>query len=593
MKRQLVKFAVVVGLGAFLGQAYAVDLLGVYNQATTSDPTFKAAHSQWQSNRENIAISRAALLPQFTIGAGYGYSYVHTRRIDSHYSNRAGNYSLTLDQPIFNFQSWSKLKQSKSSVKGSAATFAASAQDLMLRSSTAYFNVLQAQDVLRYDRAEKLSIARQLERTKQRYNVGLIAITDVYQAQANYDSIAAQEIQDKNDLSNQKEKLREITGLHYKSFSSLGSRLPLLKPNPASIDSWVKVAKRQNYSLLAARFTALAAQENITSQSTGRLPTIDAEGKYVYTNNSKINAGARHSNVTTVGVNLNFPVLQGGLVSAQTRQAKFDYQKALADWEKTRRSAVSTTRQSYLGVLSYISKIRADRQAIISNRSALKATEAGYIVGTQTMVDVLNVQAELYNVQKSYAIDQYQYIIQTLALKQAAGTLSASDLMQINSWLQQPRRHTIYRKVVTSKKAKFVKKAMPYKRSVVAPKVVEKKVTPKPFVAPKATATQAPKAVQHTTINKQILDMNPDHFTIQILATGASTKAVEFMNKVNLNAKAYCYTAKENGKEWYKIIVGDFVSIERAQQTLKNLPPAVRKENPWIRKIVNVQKELM
>jgi len=283
--RQFGKIIISLSFILLARQALAIDLVGAYQQALVSDPTFQSARSQWFSDRELISINRAGLLPSFDINAQAGrYTVGNTNHEPSlnavpHYYDNVGLYSLTLDQPIFNYNAWSQLKQAKSKVKSSAATFAAAAQDLIYRTSTAYLDVLRAADELRYTQAEKRALASQLERARERFKVGLETITYVEQAQASYDTQVAQEITDKNNLAIKKEQLREITGQYYKSYAELTRELPLVTPRPANINQWVRKAQQQNYDLLAARYNLQAAQENIKVQSSQRYPTLDVAGQ--------------------------------------------------------------------------------------------------------------------------------------------------------------------------------------------------------------------------------------------------------------------------------------------------------------------------
>lgn len=417
--------------------AHADDLLQIYQLALKNDPTFRAAEAQYMSDKQNIGIARAALLPSLDLSAAYNRSYNNTN-LNGNFYDTTQQYGVSLSQPLFNLAGWQAVKNAKATVKASQATFNAALQTLIFNTAQAYFNVLQAYDDLRFSLAEQRALARQLQQNEERFKVGLIAITDVQQTRAQYDSVSAQVITDRNNIANRLEELREITGEFNNQLAGLKDNLPLVKPDPANINQWVDTAIRQNYNLLAARFSSEAAQDNISVQSSARWPVVSLNGSF--TNSRDKNPGnnslARtNNNAAVAGVAVSFPVVQGGLVGANTRQAIYQYAQASANAETTYRSTVANTRKSYLGVISGIAVIQADKQAVISNESALKATEASYIVGTQTMFDVLNAQSNLYEAQKNLASDQYSYLLNTLSLKQAAGTLSVHDLSIINSWL--------------------------------------------------------------------------------------------------------------------------------------------------------------
>lgn len=426
----------------------AADLLDVYQQALRSDPTFKEANAQWLAQRENLPISRASLLPQLSATGSVGrtYSNVEGGSFDiddtdrhSKFYNNTTSFSLSLSQPIFNFSNWASLRGAGATVKQAEAQFASDAQDLMTRVATAYFNVLQAQDVLRFTRENKKAVGEVLRQQRQKYAVGLIPITDVNDAQASYDSVIAQEIAAQNDLQDQEEKLQEITSLKYSSLNTLKANLPLVTPDPANIERWVRSAEQQNYTLLAARYAAIAAREDVSVQEGGHFPTLNATGGYDYGYNS--NASNRNQlsrdKSLSAGLSVNIPIFQGGAVSARTQQSGYLYQKAVATQEKTHRSTVSNTRQAYLGVMSGISKIKADRQLVKSKLSSLQSRRNSYSAGLRTIVDVLQAESDLYDAEKTYAIDQYNYILQTLTLKQQAGILSADDLAKVNRWLEK------------------------------------------------------------------------------------------------------------------------------------------------------------
>jgi len=438
-------------LGFYAVNAQAINLLDVYTQALANDPQFKAANEKWLADREVLPISKASLLPQISAQGSIARtrtdfegseivspgSPVFEQANGGFYSNLAA-YSVSLTQPVFNFGSWATVWGAQAKVKAAGATFASAIENLVFRTAQAYFAVLQAGDVLRFTQANKEAVWRQLEQTKHRYEVGLIAITDLENTRASYDSATADEITAKKNLSDSFEKLTEITGIKYTEISALKDNIPLINPNPDNSERWVKGAEKQNYDLTAARFTALAARENIKVQFSGHLPTLNAIGSYNYNYNND-NTGQHdfsRSKVASAGLSLNVPIFQGGAVTEQTKQACYQYQQSLAQQEQTHRSVVSQTNQAFLGVTAGISRVKADKQLIKSTESALRSTEAGYSVGTRTMVDVLKAESDYYNSQKSLAIDEYYYITQTLLLKQLAGVLAVDDLQKINSWLQ-------------------------------------------------------------------------------------------------------------------------------------------------------------
>jgi outer membrane protein len=433
-------------IGSIITQnALAVNIVDVYKQALLSDPTFKAARAQWLSERENLSIKRSYLFPQLGAQGSTSGTYSYTELQGPYADNRSNRatYSLTLTQPLFHFGDWANIWQAQALVKKAEVDFLSAAEDLLLRTAKAYFNVLQAKDILFFTTADKESYERTLNQTKHKYAAGLIAITDLENAKASYDDAVAKEIAATNDLYISFEKLSEITGIRYLSLDSIKENFPLLSPKPADIERWVKAAEQQNFALAAKRYATIIAKENIKIQSAGHMPTIDANGNYVFNYEGSI---SQHQKKASAGLELNLPLFQGGRVLASVKQAKYQYQKAISDQETTHRSVTSAIRQTYLTVLSSIGQIKARKQAITSAQSSLQATKAGYEAGTRTMVEVLQEQAKLYERQKDFALSEYTYITQFLTLKQLTGVLDFNDFVQINSWLEKSKTNKAYPK---------------------------------------------------------------------------------------------------------------------------------------------------
>jgi outer membrane protein len=426
----------------------AADLVDVYCQALKCDPTFKAAWADLLANRENIPINRAILLPRLDIHAEAERQRINFRGINFHnvqtlsvttvdFTQNATCYYLKLTQPIFNYTGWAKLQRAKATVKQAEANFCAQAQDLIVRVVRAYFNVLIADANLFYTREHKKAIAEQLRQTREQYRVGLVPITNVYESLANYDLIVAEEITNRYELARKIEELRSITNHLYCNLKGLSGYLPLVVPEPPNINAWVCITENQNYQLLAARYSALAARENIKVQAGDQLPVIDAFGEYNYTYQGNFYGSGilLREKILEGGVQLNWSPIQGGAIIARTNQAAYQYQQACAILEYTHRWVVSNARNAYLGIFSQIAKVRADLQSIRSSEESLKATIESYRVGTRTILDVLNQETQFYDTQKIFAQDRYEFIYQTVLLKQAAGTLTVDDLQYINCWL--------------------------------------------------------------------------------------------------------------------------------------------------------------
>ena len=417
----------------------AVDLLDTYQDAVRNDPTFHKAAADWHSAQTAPAIARASLLPGLSFGGSADWaSALASRKVTGPVSN-SQLLSANISQPLFNFAAWQALRSANWSVRAATANYFYAQQDLMIRVVAAYFNILRAHDVLRFTKAQKKALARELRTKKEQYRVGLKAITDVYDAQSQYDKIAAETITDQNLLEDSLEQLRAITGRYYIKVKGLHQQVPLKPPMPSRIDAWSSMAVKQNYTLQAAHMASMAAHSAIAEMASTRLPTLSAGGSYEYTRQSEdvSNATVVHSQQLLGGLSLSFPIFQGGLVFASTTKARADYQSSLDTFEYLYREVVSQTRQSFLAVNSGASRIKADAQAIKSARNELRATRAAYQVGTRTIVDVLDSLSNLYQTQQVYANDQYDYINNLVLLKADAGTLKPSDLMNINRWLRK------------------------------------------------------------------------------------------------------------------------------------------------------------
>ena len=452
MKKIIILSLLSVGLTAGAMNVQAANLWQVYQQASKSDPTFQAALASQMSVAEETPQARAVLLPQLSGGASATYSRLLTKSDNvliggisqgpsrSTVRSRVTDFGLTLKQNVFNFSNWMKLGEARDDVKAASATYNAASQDLMQRVASAYFAVLQAEDVLRATGAEKKAYWEEYVQAEQRFKVGVSTITDVDNAKAYYDTSIADYVQAENAVQNAQEDLRAITGESYDSLDTLKPVIPLVTPSPNFIDRWVDTALQQNWELVAARYTSMSAHNKVYEMRGGHLPTVDASLNYdnSLTRNYR-NLGVTRNRGPTGEVDVSVPIFSGGMVTSQVRQALADYEKALQDQEAKSRQVIDSTRKSYLGVESSIATVKAQKQVTISNRSSLEGMEAGYHVGTRTMVDVLNAQRQLYDSEKDYAIARYTYANGIVGLKQSAGTLSANDIQEMNTWLISPQ----------------------------------------------------------------------------------------------------------------------------------------------------------
>lgn len=450
--------ALVLGGGTSL--AHADDLIQIYGEARASDPQLASVEANNQATSENVDQARSALLPQ--IGASLSYSQSHGSNggpqfvtlpdgsqslinVTTSSDNYNRNLSGSLNQSILDLSKWTALKSARASAKASDATYEAAQQDLLIRVATSYFDVLTAEDALAFSRSNEQALNRQMEQAQQRFDVGLSAITDVNDAKAQHDSAVAEVIRAQFTLDDNKEALRQLTGQKPGELKKLREKLPLDKPNPEDPERWVEVAIEHNPALSSRAFDLDAANANIQSARSGHLPTIN--GQILYSKSprwsdnsaSSFNDGF-HTNSeswsTSVGLTLNVPIFAGGYTQSRVRQSIY-YRDATQDqFELQKRSVERSARNSYRAVIAGASEVEATGQAVISAQSSLDATQAGYEVGTRTIVDVLISQRQLLSAQSSYSQARHAFVLNGLRLKQAAGIIEVKDLESVNALLE-------------------------------------------------------------------------------------------------------------------------------------------------------------
>ncbi len=419
------------------GSIAAEDLNTIYSLAEINDPQFRAARAQYMADSEGSYQAWAAVMPQIS-GSMHKTDTSSEVVRDSGTTNfdyDSDGYTLSLSQTIYNHAKFAQISQASATSAQAEAKFRYAEQELILRAAERYLDVLAAQDNLDFTRAEKESIAHQLKQTQQRFNVGLTAITDVHEAQARYDQSVAQDISAENKLAINREILREITNKDHPQLKSLLETTPLLGPNPADVTEWVKSALMNNFLLLATKETVEASYAGISKARAGHYPSLDIVASKSLNEIGGGFQGKREQEDTTIALQLSLSIFNGGAVMSQSREAAYRHQQSKEILEQTRRATERQARNSFLSVLANISQVKALKQALASSETALKATTAGFKVGTRTTVDVLNSQRDLFRAKLNYALARYEYIKETLRLKQAAGTLSKQDLNAINDWL--------------------------------------------------------------------------------------------------------------------------------------------------------------
>ena len=458
----ITKHLLAVALGACLtAQVSAQEsLIEIYNRALQNDPAIREAEATYLAQAEVKPQARSSLLPNVNLTARRGNNYqdspggsdlgggitVGSRTITD---SDQQNWQVGLTQTIFNWSQFATLRAADKRVARAETDYEAAKQSLMIRVSQRYFDVLGAEDNLASAVSQRESISRQLEQANRRYEVGLIAITDVQQSQAAYDTSVAAEIEAQRQVASSYEFLREIIGEVVMDLAAPTDDAPLLAPDPPNPEQWVQTALQQNLTLVSSRLAEQVALEDIDVQKGSRLPTLSLSAGYSNArNNSDIEVfdnvlgnSLRTTSNQPEGRNwsldLRFPIFTGGLNSSRVQQSVYNHRVASEALERISRQTERQTRDAYLAVISNVSRVRALRQAVESNRTALRATEAGFEVGTQTTVDVLQSQQQLRSAETNYSNSRYTYILGVLLLKQAAGTLSAADIEEVDGWLTQ------------------------------------------------------------------------------------------------------------------------------------------------------------
>ena len=406
----------------------ADDLLQIYQQALTSDPIVLQAKAQRDALYESIEENRAPLLPSISANVGYAKAWNDPLQDSDGF---IGGVNLT--QVIYDHSAWVGLDLAEMAASQADSAYASTLQSLITRVTKAYFDVLTAKDNYEFRGAEKAAIERQLEQTKQRFAVGLTAITDVHEAQAQYDLATALEILAKNTFDNSHETLIEITGIGHTTIDVLDTnRFSASTPTPALSSDWLKMAETSNIDLMIQRIAKDIANETIKLFKAGHIPSLNLNAGY--NKGMDQTPGPDYDN-TNIGLTLSIPLFEGFKVTSQVKQAQFQYVEASEKLEQTHRSVTKNVRNNFNNVNASISSIKAYEQSVISSESALKATQAGFEVGTRTIVDVLNSTRDLYDSKRQLSEARYGYINSILALKQAAGTLNEDDIISINNGL--------------------------------------------------------------------------------------------------------------------------------------------------------------
>lgn len=343
------------------------------------------------------------------------------------------NYTLQAKQPLFRLDYWYQHTSAVSYLSAGQADLAASQQDLMLRTSEAYFNVLKTQEDLRLARSEEKTLGTALSELKNRYKVGLLRDTDVFETQASYDIAKAAVIIAEAEHDNAKQMLVMMTGEQDALVTPLPKNIPVDPPKPLALAEWEEFSRRNNLTLLASRFAVNARKQEVSARRSGHAPTVDLGAQY--SQDSFSGDRESESDTTTIGISINIPLFTGGITSSQEKQARYGLQEAEENSELALRNALRETRQYHTKVNADVAAVEARAMAVRSSASAYRSMKLGYDNGLRTLTDVLGSQRKLYQARKDYATSKYLYIVDTLRLKKAAGVLAVDDLEVLNSWL--------------------------------------------------------------------------------------------------------------------------------------------------------------
>lgn len=420
----------------FTAHVFAADLMQTYMEALANDPQYASARAALMAGQEKSTQGLSRLLPNLNASGSYGRNYLENLDYTEN------KYTIALTQPIFNWANFQNYANSKLEVSISEAQFAQAQQDLMMRVAQAYFDVLTAQDVLTFAQSQKAAVAQQLELAKRSFEVGTVTITDTHEAEARYNLAESDEIAALNDLEVRRTALEQIIGHPPGLLDPLKKGVQLSAPEPNIMTSWVSSAENQNYQVVQYRLSREMARRNIEINKAGHYPTVDLVASYNHTDHDQYlidtNNGVQSFNTSKmVGVQWNIPIFSGFGVTSRVRESVALEDKARSDLEASRRSAAQLARQSYLGVNSGLSQVKALEAAERASLSSLESNKLGYEVGVRINIDVLNAEQQVFMTRRDLTQARNNTIINGLRLKQAAGTLNEDDLKRVNMLLQK------------------------------------------------------------------------------------------------------------------------------------------------------------
>lgn len=415
--------------------AWSLDLAEAWRLAAKNDPELSAAQFSMLADREARPQARSALLPNVQLSANTANQQRHIQGAGSENYNNHG-WSASLTQAIFRPSEYFQYKGAKALTQRVESEFAARQQNLIVRVSSAYFDVLRSEDNLESARAEEKALESQYEQARERHEVGLIAMTDVHEAQAAHDLARVARIVRAGELDVAREVLESLVGSPFQDTSRLADEMPALPPDPSDREAWVQAALEGNHSLRAARHASDAAREDWRARKSEHLPTVD----FVASHDRSVQGGVSFLGGKlenqTYSLQLRMPLYMGGLTQSRVREAEHRIGAAHAQFDDVMHQVREDIRVLHRMASTDVLNIKALKQSIVSARSALEATETGYEVGTRNVVDVLQAKRRVFAAERDYANARYDFLINTMRLKEAAGTLGPEDVEALNQWLK-------------------------------------------------------------------------------------------------------------------------------------------------------------
>ena len=417
--------------------AQAANLSDMLRDAQAYDAQYASARAAYQAGQEKSVQGRAGLLPSVNMGANVRYNQVNSTLPGGDANYDSNGASINAAQPLFRKQNLVQYEQSLNQVKIAGIELKIAEQDLILRVAQAYFDVLQAQDNIAFIHSQKAAISEQLAAARRNFEVGTATITDTHEAQARFDLAVAQEIAEQNTLSIRLRALEKLIGKPAGALDALVDPKPL-GTQSGSIDDWATRAADGNLQAAIQRLAKAIADQEVERNRAGHYPTVDAVAGYAVNNGQNFGATQVDTRTATVGLELNWPIYQGGLINSRVREAVANQEKSRQDLEAATRNASLQARQAWLNVNSGAARVAALEQALTSTRAQLESTKLGLQVGVRTNLDLLNAEQQVLSAQRDLAAARYAYLLAGLSLQAAAGTLSAADLQAIDTMLARP-----------------------------------------------------------------------------------------------------------------------------------------------------------